>query len=887
MKGLVNPSGEIIDFQSHMERESALELARRSLFGAPVFTVVSLFMLIDAPSHHEFGWWVVLEASFLILIGLVRVQFALGFVQRYDRVGEKAVIQFSLLTALQSLALGVLACMAIYNYWSTQEVVLTIVLSVGVIAASTSALSVRRSAHLIFLICVLGPLGIAVLAVGGVFKAALILGYLFLMAFLVQDGGQARQILNEKVRAAYDYQREQMQREMDLRKMGQAVEQSGESIVITNLNTEIEYVNEAFLRSSGYAEEELIGQNACIRHVGQTPPETIREMRDTVMGGRPWKGELHSRRKDGGDYLELAQVSPVKDMAGKVTHFVAVMEDITEKKKLAEELMLHRHHLEEMVERRTELVVREQQRAKSALQDLSESEGRYRQAARIACLGHWALDEISGKFTAVSEDYADIFGYSKEEYLERFADLDCFWKLVHPEDRRLAQGGRLTGDETDVEFRILHRNGSVRHVRKFAITAHDDSGKPISSEGILQDITEFKLAKIEKTHADAANKAKTSFLANMSHEIRTPMNAIIGFSNLLLREEHTSKQAQRLSRINESAEHLLSIINDILDLTKIEAGKMQIERSNFNINDLLKSIRSLLNEAITSKGLSLEIEFSDVPAWIEGDQTRLRQALLNYVGNAIKFTEQGKITMRATKTDETADGLLLRFEVQDSGIGVNPDKIPGLFKAFEQSDASTTRHYGGSGLGLTITRRLAEMMGGEAGAESEPGRGSTFWFTARLNHGHKEISITPSEKTESATTGLPDHHKGCRILLAEDNVINREVAVAVLSSAELVVDTAENGLETVEKVRANDYDLVLMDIQMPEMDGLDATRMIRSMSGKEDIPILAMTANVFAEDRKACFDVGMNDFVAKPLNVAELLDTLARWLPKRESVDSV
>ena len=884
MKGLFTPSDEILDLKSYMERESALELARRSLFGAPVFTMVSLIMLVQAPIHFDNGWWAVFEAVFLILIGLIRVRFALGFMRRYDRIGEKAVIQFSLLTALQSFTLGALASTAIFNYWSTQEIVLTIVLSAGVIAASTSALSVRHSAHLIFLICVLGPLGIAVLLVGGAFKAILILGYLFLMAFLVQDGGQARQTLNEKVRQAYDHQREQMQWEMDLRKMGQAIQQSGESIMITNMNAEIEYVNEAFLRSGDYAEEEVIGQNARNTHADLTPPETIREMWDTLMEGRPWKGELHSRRKDGGDYVELARVSQVKDSTGKVTHFVAVMEDITEKKILAKELNLHRHHLEELVEQRTELLAQEHQRAESALQDLSESEGRYRQAARIARLGHWTMDEISGKFTAVSDDYADIFGYSKEEFLDRFADPEQFWELIYPEDRKLAQEALRAGDETDIEIRILHRSGGVRHVRKFAMAVHDESGQHFASEGILQDITEFKLAKIEKIHADAANKAKTTFLANMSHEIRTPMNAIIGFSSLLLREKHTNKQRQRLSRINEAAEHLMSTINDILDLTKIESGKMQLEQSNFNINDLLESIRSLLNEPITSKGLSLEIEADDVPAWIEGDQTRLRQALLNYVSNALKFTDQGKITMRVKKIGETADGVLLRFEVQDSGIGVHPDKIRGLFNAFEQSDASTTRHYGGTGLGLAITKRLAEMMDGEAGAESSPGLGSTFWFTARFAYGEDVRASQPDNQVADAEGTLRSKFSGARILLVEDNLINSELAKALMKRAGLVVDCASNGLEAVAAVRSEKYALVLMDVQMPMMDGLEATCEIRNMTddmaNPADLPILAMTANTFEEDRRNCFEAGMNDFVGKPVVPDDLFTRVAEWLSK-------
>jgi PAS domain S-box-containing protein len=532
-----------------------------------------------------------------------------------------------------------------------------------------------------------------------------------------------------------------------------------------------------------------------------------------------------------------------------------------------------------------------------AVQALRASEARLRRAELAAGSGNWELHLARGTMIA-SEGAARVYGLAQTRF-----DFAAVKTIPLPEDRARLDAAMNDlierGTPYDIEFRIRRAdNGEIRDIHSQAM--FDREERVIF--GVIQDITEKKrvaaelerhrghleelvrqrtAALVETTKAaEAASVAKSAFLANMSHEIRTPMNAILGMSSLLRRAGVSPAQADRLDKIQTAGEHLLTVINEILDISKIEAGKLQLEETALDPAAMADQVAGMLAERAREKGLAIAVTERPAPALLLGDPTRLQQALLNYVANAVKFTERGSIALRIRVVEDTAQGVLLRFEVQDSGIGIDPQARARLFSIFEQADNSTTRKYGGTGLGLAITRRLAELMGGSAGVDSEPGVGSTFWFTARLRRGGEAGASDAAETAVDAEQRLRGEFAGRRILLVEDDPLNREIAALLLSQAGLDIDPAEDGDIAVALASNRNYALILMDMQMPVMGGIEATRRIRAMERCRDIPIVAITANAFAEDRERCIAAGMNDFIAKPFNPAVLYTTILKWLTR-------
>ena len=924
------------------------------------------------------------------------------------------------------------------------------------------------------------------------------------------------------------------QAEEELRKLSLAVEQSPSSIVIIDLDGKIEYVNAAFVAATGYPAGEAIGKSPRILYSGKTPTATYDEMWSVLTAGRTWRGELINQDREGREYIDLALVSPVRQADGRVSHYLLISEDITERKALAEELEQHRRHLEELVQVKT---------AK-----LRASEESLKQAQEIAHLGNWECDMATNTMTWSDEIYR-IFGWEPQGIA---ADYDGFLAVVHPEDRELVQEAldnavRTPKAKYAVEHRLLREDGSERIVQQRGLVVRDESGRPVRMLGIVLDITEQEKARedlelyrlmIEKTadpvflidiedgfrmayvneaavrhygapreeilswripdwdpnfaiddldahlaqmrahpglvietmhrvkggelvpvevslnlttykgrlchfgyfknisvrkeieqklreakeQAEAAARLKSEFLANMSHEIRTPMNAVINLTRLVLQTDLVGRQRDYMEKVLRSGRQLLHIINDILDFSKIEAGKMTIEPTPFALTELLTDVSGVIASGLAGKGIEFLIDLApDVPCELIGDSMRLRQVLNNLTGNAVKFTEQGEVVLAVNMIGREGGRVRLGFSVRDTGIGMTPEQQAMLFIPFQQADASISRRFGGTGLGLAITRKLVRLMGGDLAVRSEAGKGSEFAFALDFElaaagmtgegyavghdikvkralvvednpaareifrsmltafgvevqtaangreallaletaaagnapfdlvftdwqmpemdglelasllrdrphprsvprlvlvtaHGSEALRIkaaaagfeyvmdkpvNPSELVDFLVgegAAQPHHvahgsrpelsgellkRSGAKVLLVEDNEINQEIAMDILGDIGLRVRVAGNGLEALAILDEESFDLVLMDLQMPEMDGYEATRRIRGDARWRNLPIVAMTAHAMSGDRDRCLQAGMNDHVAKPIEIEELYEALVRWLPLR------
>lgn len=668
--------------------------------------------------------------------------------------------------------------------------------------------------------------------------------------------------------------------ELHLRQLSLAIEQSASSVAITDIAGLMEYVNDAFVRATGYSRAEAIGQNPRILKSGLTPAQTYVDMWAALTQGQIWRGELHNKAKDGHLTIESAQITPLRNAEGRVTHYVAVKEDITERKRMVAELEKHRHHLEDLVQERTAQL-------ETATQDLRLSEERFAFALDATNDGMWDWNLLNDQVHC-NPAYFRMLGYAPDALSPNYDSV--FANLLPPDERAstTAQIKELlqANGGYDIEFRMCARDGTYKWILSRAkVVERNLVGTPTRAVGTHTDLTVRKNFEDEmrsaQAAAESANKAKSAFLANMSHEIRTPMNAVIGLTHVLRQSPLDAKQMDYVAKIDAAGQHLMALINDILDISKIEANQVTLESTDFHLDLLLDNVYSMVADHAKKKQLMLTLAPHQVPGWLRGDATRLRQSLLNLLNNAIKFTEEGSVTLRAVVEEESDADVVVRFEVQDTGIGIPLHQQEKLFHSFEQADASTSRKYGGTGLGLAITKRLAMLMGGDAGLHSKVGLGSTFWFRVRLKRGKGPMVYREShgsnDRADDASTNLRQF-AGKRILVADDVELNRELAVALLDGTGLLVDTAADGLEALQKATSTPYALILMDLQMPRLDGLDATRQILALPGHEGNRIIAMTANIFDEDRLACEQAGMVDFVSKPIDPPALFKTLARWL---------
>jgi len=767
----------------------------------------------------------------------------------------------------------------------------------------------------------------------------------------------------------------------------------------------IQHCNRRLDEMLGYEEGEQIGRPTRIWY----PDSESWDQSSTSTYEYIWQGEFFDRelqmvRKDGSVFWARMTARAV-DSEDRSQGIVDIVEDITARRAAAD--ALHQ-----------------------ATERLRLSEERFGFALEASNDGVWDWDIRTGK-AYCNPAYFRMLGYEPDQLGDGAAEV---WvALIHPEERErvVAEAQRLLeqAGHYELEFRMQTRNGEHKWIlSRGKVVQRDTAGHPLRAVGTHTDLTVRKQHELElsraKKMAEEAARIKSDFLANMSHEIRTPMNAIMGMLHLLGKTELNDRQRDYLKKTQFSSQHLLGIINDVLDLSKIEAGKLKVERISFDRDRMLEDVIGLVAERAAEKGLELTVNMADdVPANLLGDPLRLGQVLINFSSNAIKFTEKGEVEIRIDVPQSDQSSVTLRFAVRDTGIGISEEQKAQLFQPFQQGDMSTTRRYGGTGLGLVISRRLAELMGGEVGCESQPGVGSTFWFTARLGRGvatsrvllpepdlrgrrmlvvddndnarevirdmlrgmsftvdvaasgaeaiarvsdaetqghpfeivyldwqmpdkdgittAQEIRalrlkrppqlimvtaygrdelvksagragiedilikpVTPSHLFNSAMHALGSERElqqtsgvqqakasdvnhsvitGARVLLVEDNILNQEVATELLRDAGLVIDVADNGAIALEKIRTgNRYDAVLMDMHMPVMDGLEATRQIRAIPEFAKLPIIAMTANVMESDRQRCFQAGMNDHIGKPIDPDDLLARLLRWIKRRD-----
>ncbi len=699
------------------------------------------------------------------------------------------------------------------------------------------------------------------------------------MLQLLQTQHMAGEDLKRLNRTLTEQRAKLREQEARARKLALVASRTDNGVIITDAEGRIEWVNDAFTRTTGWRLEEVGGRKPSEFLQGpETDPETVRFMSEELHGGRGFTTKLINYRRSGEKFWFAIEVQPLFDETGTLTNFMAIQSDITERERNEEAIEKYRQHLEEIVEDRT----RELQRNKYLLEAtvksspngilLVDDEGRIK-------MTNAALDRMFGY------QASELFGHRVETLVpeplrEKHARFrDAFASV--PRARPMGESADLKGrrkDGSTFPIDVALASFTVGDEQFVQATVTDITERK-RAESALRDLNANLERKVEERTLAlaAASAAKSEFLAHMSHEIRTPMNGMLGLAQLLEREPLSQDQLTVVRRLRQAGQSLLGILNDILDFSKIEAGQLRLDSRPFDLGPMLAQVGSLLGVNAHEKGLVLHIgEAPPVTGALVGDALRLEQVLMNLVGNAIKFTESGEVEVRVETREVTTSHVRLRFEVRDTGIGITPQQAASLFTPFTQADDAITRRFGGTGLGLSICKRLVELMQGEIGVESAEGVGSTFWFEVLLKRSgeEREAALAP----EPATCELSERLSGLRCLVVDDSRMNRDVVQRMLIREGAQAVLAADGQQALQYLSAQNaaFDVVLMDVQMPVMDGLAATRAIREKLGLVDLPIVALTAGVLSEQRRQVLDAGANDFLAKPVDLDELIAVLLR-----------
>ncbi len=753
------------------------------------------------------------------------------------------------------------------------DIALLMVILSGFVAFSVVTLVADRPAFLLYATCMLLSLAVAI-ARGGVDSdraAALVLTLVFALFTYQQHtrfhrafiAGEAASLRLETSVAESRRARDELTRTNALLR-GVLDAATSIAVLATDREGTITVFNRGAERLLGYSAAEVVGRaNPRIFHLEEELERRAREL--GALRGRPVEGiqvftegvgpggatesEWTLVRKDGKRLTALLALTPLAGGDGEVTGYLGIARDVTE-----------------------------QRRAES---DLRETERGYRELVESASDLVFRGDAV-GRWTFLNAACERIYGLAADELIGR-----PFVERVHPDhfDSELTAFHRLVAGAEIVDHDTVHlaADGTPRHLSFSIRPLRDAAGRFIGCYGIARDITERALAaqavREARDAAERAALARSQFLANMSHEIRTPMNAVLGMTEVLLESGLTDEQRRSMELVRSAGEGLLALLNDVLDFSKIEADQLELEAIDFDLRALVESLAALFAVTAGEKGVALTTDLDPwLPRGVRGDPNRLRQVLGNLIGNAIKFTPAGEVLVRAHSVPSPEGGVVCRFAVRDTGIGIPAEQMDRIFDAFSQADASTTRRYGGTGLGLAIARRIVRLMGGDLAVASDVGAGTEFSFELTLPLAAAAGEAAAGDRAgEEPPAGIAEAPRRLSILLAEDNAVNQEVALSMLSKRGHDVEVAADGRQAVEAVRRGRFDAVLMDIQMPEMDGFAATAAIRALPGGDAMPIVACTAHALSGERERCLAAGMTGYLAKPYKARELFAAVERW----------